>query len=205
MEIVFGTTNGAKIAYMRKTLAPIGIEVASLTDAGAPDLDIDENGGTPLENARIKAAAYYKALKRPVFSCDSGLYIDGLDEARQPGLNIRGAGSRPMDDSETTAFYAALAAEFGGRVVARYRNAICFIYDDARIFEYQGGDLTSEVFYITDKPHAKRVAGFPIDRLSVHIKSGLYYYDMDGYNEKYPDTESGYAAFFFKALAEITR
>ena len=43
------------------------------------------NGRTPLENARQKAEFYYSIFKMPVFSCDSGMYIEGLPEEEARG------------------------------------------------------------------------------------------------------------------------
>lgn len=73
-KFVYGTGNPAKLDHMRRMLAPLNLNFigAKETDITLPD--VDESGNTPLENARIKALAYYKALKRPVFACDSGLY-----------------------------------------------------------------------------------------------------------------------------------
>ena len=88
MKLIYGTTNKSKILFMRNRIEPLGIKILSLDDVNAPKLDIEENGSSPLENAKIKALAYYRELKMPVFSCDSGLYIDGLDDMRQPGINV---------------------------------------------------------------------------------------------------------------------
>jgi len=82
MKLLYGTTNKSKIDFMEKRVAHLGIELLSLTDVSAPKICVAENGNSPLENARIKAMAYYDALKMPLFSADSGLYIDGLDDAR---------------------------------------------------------------------------------------------------------------------------
>ncbi len=51
----------------------MGIEVLGLRDLGGPIPQVEEDGQTPLENARQKALAYYQAFQIPVFSCDSGL------------------------------------------------------------------------------------------------------------------------------------
>ena len=74
MKLIYGTTNKAKIEFMKKCIEPLGIEILSLNDVNAPKLDIDESGNTPVENAKIKALAYYRALRLPLFSCDSGLF-----------------------------------------------------------------------------------------------------------------------------------
>ena len=198
MKLVYGTTNKAKIHFMKRLAEPLGIEILSLDDVGAPKLDIPENGSSPLENAKIKALAYYNELKLPVFSCDSGLYIDELDDDRQPGINVRGL-KDDMTDDEARDFYSAMASEFGGKITARYQNAVCLVLDENRIIEYMGEDIASERFYIVSKPHSdlsKRKEGFPLDSISVHIESGEYYYDMPGYGEKYSEVDNGFTAFF---------
>ena len=204
MNLLYGTTNKSKIEFMQACVAPLGINILSLADVSAPKLYIEENGNSPLENACIKARAYYNALKTPLFSCDSGLYIDGLPESRQPGINVRGPGDH-MTDADATAYYAALAAEMGGKMVARYVHAICFIDRNGTVHQHMGKDIASAPFYMVDTPHAIRKEGFPLDSLSVHMASGKYYYDLaDG--QYYDDIGSGgsgnngFAAFFSRAL-----
>ena len=71
-------------------------------------------------------------------------------------------------------------------------------------YEYMGEDITSEKFWLVSKPHEKGIAakGFPLDCLSVDIKSGKYYYDIDGYSDKYLNVHDGFAAFFKRALED---
>jgi len=203
MQLIYGTTNKAKIEFMKRRVESFGIEILSLNDVNAPKMHVEENGNSPLDNARIKAIAYYKALKMPVFSCDSGLYIDGLDDARQPGINVRGKDDY-MDDDEAVRHYTALANEFGGKMAAWYQNAICLCLGDGQIYEHMGKDIASEKFYIVSKQHKNGVAakGFPLDSISVQIESGKYYYDIEGYSDKYMNVHDGFASFFKQALQE---
>ncbi|MCL2168813.1 MAG: hypothetical protein FWB74_02170 [Defluviitaleaceae bacterium] len=200
MKLLYGTTNKSKIEFMQKRVEHLGIEVLCLNDIGAPKIHIEENGSSPLENARIKARAYFEALNMPVFSADSGLYIDGLADARQPGLNVRGDGDW-MTDDDAIAHYCALAKEMGGRMTARYKNAICLILADGTVHEYMGDDIASTPFYMVDVPHHVRHEGFPLDSLSVSIKTGLYYHDMDN-NSKYAEYSADYDGFtkFFERI-----
>ena len=85
-------------------------------------------------------------------------------------------------------------------MAARYKNAICLILDETRIYEYMGDDITSEPFWLVSKPHEKRNEGFPLDCISVHIESGKYYYDINGYGEKYLEADNGFTAFFKRVL-----
>lgn len=73
MKLLYGTGNPTKLSPMRKRLQGMGIEVLGLRDLGGPIVQVEEDGQTPLENARQKALAYYQAFQIPVFSCDSGL------------------------------------------------------------------------------------------------------------------------------------
>ena len=173
MRLLYATTNAAKIQFMKKRVEPLGIELLCLSDIDAPAFDIKESGNSPLENAKIKALAYYGELKMPLFSCDSGLYIEDLDDAKQPGVNVRGQDDI-MSDEETIAYYSSLATEFGGSMTAWYQNAIYLVLDKTRVFEYMGDDITSERFLLVSKPHEKRREGFPLDSLSVNIGTGKY-------------------------------
>ena len=199
--LVYGTGNPAKLAHMRETLAPLGINVVGLKETGVKLPDVEENGDTPLENARIKAEAYYDALRRPVFACDSGLYIDGLPDREQPGVHVRLADGKRMNDEEMIAHYAAMARRLGGKALARYKNAVCLVMGDDATYEHFGDDISGEAFYIVPQPHPKRVEGFPLDSLSVHIESGAYYYDRAYQVSNIGRMGIGFQAFFRKALA----
>jgi len=199
VKLIYGTTNKSKIRFMKKRVESLGIEILSLADVDAPKLNIQENGNSPLENAKIKALAYYDALKMPLFSADSGLYIDGLDDERQPGINVRGQGDW-MSDDDAIAYYSALAKEMGGSMTARYKNAICLVLSPTEIHAYMGEDIASEPFLLVAKPHEKRREGFPLDSLSVHIRSGKYYYDDDNDFGKYSLIGDGFAAFFNRII-----
>ena len=69
MKLLYGTTNKAKIKVMEKAVRGLGIELFSLNDLNSELPMINENGRTPLENAEIKAQAYYEKFHMPVFSC----------------------------------------------------------------------------------------------------------------------------------------
>jgi len=184
--------------------ASLGLEILGLGDIGAVDFAIPEIGASPLENARIKALAYFQALQRPVFSCDSGLFIDELEDSRQPGVNVRGIGDY-MSDDDAIAYYSALAAEMGGKMTARYKNAVCLILANGEIYEYMGDDISGHRFYMVAKPHHIRNEGFPLDSISVEIASGKYYFDIDDYANKWnPDEiDDGFINFFRRVLGKF--
>ena len=196
MKILYGTTNGAKVAAMENATKLLGIELLSLNDFACELPRFEENGSTPLENSRIKAEAYYKVFGMPVFSCDSGLYFDELEEEEQPGLHVRRVNGKELSDDEMIEHYAALAAKHGGQLIGRYKNAVYFIMDDTRAYSSMDTSLSTESFLLVTKPHAKRVEEFPLDSLSKDLTSGEYYYDLPEKDVSTSAIEEGYRKFF---------
>lgn len=204
MKILYGTTNRAKFALMRSVADALKFDLIGLGEMrNVPH--ISESGKNPLDNARIKARAYYRAFGMPVFSCDSGLYFDGLPDALQPMTHIRRVGDRELTDDQMTEYYAGLSAAHGGKLVGRYKNAIYFIYDESNVFSSMDDSLSSAPFILTSVPHAKKVSGFPLDRLSVDIATGKYYYDLERNAVDELAVVKGLTAFFADALARMNR
>lgn len=203
MQILYGTTNQAKLESMRRITKPLGLEIIGLKDLNKPLPSIDESGNNPIENAKIKAKAYYDAFALPVFSCDSGLYFEGLDDSLQPGTHVRRVGEKELTDEEMITYYSQLAKEHNDRLIGKYRNAICFIVDEKTIFTSMDESLNTESFLLVNTPHRKLVPGFPLDSLSVDIASGKYYYDLEDHSVDQSAIEQGFLNFFAKALAAI--
>lgn len=201
IRLLYGTSNPAKLQHMKEILDGLNIEIQGLNDIGNLDIaPIDETGNSPLENAKLKAISYYNALKRPVFSCDSGLYIEGLEKEKQPGVHVRRVNGEKLNDNEMIDYYTNLATELGGIAKAKYKNAICLVIDEENIFEYNGEDIASEEFIITSKPHSKRINGFPLDSISIKIETGQYYMDIDKDNNCLDDYKmvKGFRKFFLE-------
>lgn len=203
MKLLYGTGNQAKLSAMRSRLEPLGIELIGLSDLKAEGKavpEVLENGNTPLENARLKATTYYEAFGIPVFSCDSGLYFDNVPEELQPGIHVRNVNGKYLSDEEMILYYAGLARQFGN-LTARYRNAICFVTGDGKLYESMDSSLDSERFIITDKPHsAVRKKGFPLDSMSIDIKTNKYYYDLSAEKLERFAVEDGFLQFFKQVL-----
>ncbi len=176
MQILYGTGNPAKLAAMQRRLAGLDMEIIGLKDVEGEIPAVPETGSSPLENARQKAMAYYNAFKRPVFSCDSGLYFENVPDEVQPGVHVRTINGKSLTDEEMIAYYGGLAEKYGD-LIAQYRNAICFVLDEDHIYEAMEESMASEKFLITAKPHEIRKPGFPLDSLSIDMQTGKYYYD----------------------------
>lgn len=202
MTVLYGTGNPAKLAAMRKRLEALHMEIIGLKDLNKDIPDVKETGKTPLENARLKAAAYYEAFRLPVFSCDSGLYFDNVPDNVQPGVHVRNVNGKQLSDDEMLSYYSGLAEKYGD-LTARYKNAICFVTDKNHIFEAMEPSMESERFIISSKPHKNGILkkGFPLDCLSVNIKTGKYYYDLAEEELDKVAVEDGFLDFFKRVLS----
>lgn len=203
MKLLYGTGNLAKLDAMSSRLEKLGIRLIGLNDLkreGYSIPEVAENGDTPLENARLKAVAYYEAFGMPVFSCDSGLYFDHVPDEVQPGVHVRNVEGKCLSDEEMIAYYASLAKKYGD-LVARYKNAICFVRDLEHIYEAMEPSMESEKFILTDRPHSTiRKKGFPLDSLSLDIKTKQYYYDLPEDKLQQIAVEDGFLKFFERVL-----
>lgn len=203
MKLLYGTGNRAKLSAMRSRLKQLDIELIGLDDLRAEGKTIPqvvEDGKAPLENARLKATAYYEAFHIPVFSCDSGLYFDNVSEAIQPGVHVRNVNGKCLTDDEMIDYYSGLVKIYGN-LVARYRNAICFVQDDTHIYEAMEPSMESEKFILTDRPHSiVRKKGFPLDSISLDIKTNKYYYDLPTNRLEQVAVEDGFLDFFKRIL-----
>ncbi len=204
MKILFGTGNQAKLFVMKRRLEKLKIELIGLNDLEAEGYtipDISEDGNSPLENARQKAWSYYEAFRMPVFSCDSGLYFDNVPDEVQPGVHVRTVNGNYLSDEQMIEYYTGLVKQYGN-LTAKYKNAICFVMDENHIYEAMDSSIESEKFILTDVPHSNiRKKGFPLDSISIDIKTGKYYYDLPAEELEQFAAEDGFLLFFQKTLS----
>lgn len=133
MKLLYGTGNLAKLSAMRNRLEQLDIELIGLNDLrveGKNVPEVKEDGNTPLENARLKAMAYYEAFQIPVFSCDSGLYFDNVPNEVQPGVHVRNVNGKCLSDDEMIDYYSGLVSSilrregYTCRSTKKYQNMI---------------------------------------------------------------------------------
>lgn len=203
MQILYGTTNQAKLDSMKRIAKCLDIEIIGLKELNTPIPVVDECGKNPLENAKLKAQIYYDTFKIPVFSCDSGLYFEKLEDSLQPGTHVRRINGKELTDDEMIIYYANLAKQHDGQLIGSYKNAIYFIFDDAHIFSRMDESLMTESFILVSKPHDRRIEGFPLDSLSVEINSMSYYYDLENVSVDKSAIDEGFKDFFKVALSKL--
>ncbi|MCK8061170.1 MULTISPECIES: non-canonical purine NTP pyrophosphatase [unclassified Fusibacter] len=201
MRLLYGTTNPAKLNSMKIALEPIGIELIGLNELEGELPEIAEDGSEPIENARQKSVAYYKTFGIPVFSCDSGMYFVDEPNVMQPGTFVRRyTGVDMYDDDQLLKHYSGVAKANGGTIKTQYINAVSLVLDKDTIIDHQGDDISSDPFLLSEKAHAKRVEGFPLDAISIDIASGRYYYDLDAESVDVEKWQRGMREFFTRHL-----
>lgn len=204
MDVLIGTTNPAKISRFTKLLSNCSVRILSPKDFSINEEPV-EDGRNPIENAQLKAAFYSRYC--PYVICnDSGLYFKELafDDPLQPGLHIRTPNGRRLNDEEMITYYAALSHSLGGKVTAYYLDAIAVCADGTlSVYKDSEAALQDGSFYLLDTPSPLRTPGWPLDSLSVHKETGIYF--VDSRSDSYlPETRAKALAdqrdFLMKAL-----
>lgn len=181
MRILLGTTNPSKVKRFSDLLRGSDVEFVTLKDL-AITAEPEEDGTTPEENAVLKAK-FYGQYFDVVICNDSGLYFEelALDDARQPGLNIRTPmqGDR-LTDGEMIDYYSKLIGELGGKVSAYYLDGMA-VYNHGNIYSFMDAEAAQKIgsFYMIEKVSTKRFEGWPLDSLSVSKETGRYFVDED--------------------------
>ena len=173
MKVLFATTNPAKVRKYKKALEEKGIELITIKDLDFK-LDIDENGKNAIENAYIKAKAYYEETKIPTLGMDVSLIIEELPPEKQIGTHIRRINGKYLSDEEEIEYFTKLAKEYGGKLTAKWVYGIV-IYNENGAKEYS---YSKDNFYFVDKPSNKINPGYPLDSISIIPEYNKYLVDL---------------------------
>lgn len=129
MKIIIATHNKHKLQEMSRILSPMGYEVVTDLDLGIELSDVEENGETFLDNARIKAEAGCKESGLPCIADDSGLCVDALNGA--PGVySARYSGIHGDDDGNNRKLLSELSGVPTEKRTAHFACAICVSFPD---------------------------------------------------------------------------
>ncbi|MCI8546266.1 MAG: hypothetical protein HFJ44_03445 [Clostridia bacterium] len=173
MKILFATTNLAKIKKYKDKLSKEGIELITINDLDFK-LDIDENGKDAIENAYIKAKAYYDATKIITIGMDNCLFIEELPKEKQPGTHVRRINGKELNDEEMIEYYSNMVKEYGGKLTAKWVYGMVMCTDKGN-FEHT---WNKSDFYLVDKACKERNPGYPLDSISVMLDNGKYWLEM---------------------------
>lgn len=180
MKVLLGTTNPSKIARFTKLLHLINIDTITL-DELMIDIDVEETGLTPEENA-IKKALIYNKYYDYVLCNDAGLYFEELkiNDPLQPGLHVRTPNNSPrLNDEEMVDYYSNLIQNLGGRVHAYYLDGIA-VGVKGNIKSYMNAFLAKKgSFLMMDKRGGTYFPGWPLDAISYHKDSLKCFTEQD--------------------------
>ena len=135
MDFLIATHNKKKQAEMQRVLEPLGINVKTAEDLGIELSEVEENGTTFYENARIKALSGCKESGLPCIADDSGICVDFLDGG--PGIySARYSGGDDEDNNDK------LLKELDGveteKRTAHYACSISCCFPDGRELKAEG-------------------------------------------------------------------
>jgi XTP/dITP diphosphohydrolase len=188
-ELIFGTTNKAKIDQIQGALGTGSIVVRGIGDFGI-NIDIPENGKTAKENAKKKAVAYAHELGRTVFAMDNALYFKGLGDDQQPGLYVRRVGGlERSSDEEMIHSYVELIETHGGRIEGWWEFGLSIAQADGSSVE---DSIISPRLFVS-KASDKVVPGYPLESIQIEPDTGKYVSEM---------SEADQAAFWQRSIGE---
>ena len=198
MKVLFATSNPAKVRNYKEKLLKSGIELLTLKDIDI-HIHVEENGKNAIENAYIKAKAYYDELEIPTIGMDNNLFIEGIPDELQPGVFVRRINGRELNDDEMIEYYTKLVKEYGGKLKARWVYGMVLISENGT-YEYS---WSYDDFYLVDKVNAKRNPGYPLDSISIDEKLNKYFVDMteeDRIKNKKQDKDDEIITFIINSL-----
>lgn len=89
LKFILASTNEHKVSELNELL-----KGSVLVEKAVQKLEVEETGDTFMENALIKAQAYYERFKKPVISDDSGLVVTSFPDL----LGVRSARFAPESE-----------------------------------------------------------------------------------------------------------
>ncbi len=136
MRLLIATHNRNKLSEYRELLTGLPFELLTLNDVGIRD-DVEENGATFAENARIKAMEYARQSGLWTLADDSGLEVDAL--GGEPGVRSkRYAGDNASDADRNAYLLDKLRETPRGKRSARFRCAIAIASPRGEVRETDG-------------------------------------------------------------------
>jgi XTP/dITP diphosphohydrolase len=127
MKILLATNNRNKLKEIKHIFAinKFVPEIITPQNISKNKLDVDENGNSFIENAEIKAKAFYKQFNIPTLSDDSGLEVEALNGS--PGLySSRFAGINANDYDNRKKLIQQLKSLGLNESPAQFRCVFCY-------------------------------------------------------------------------------
>ncbi len=172
IEVFFATKNKDKIIKMRNRLKGLDIKVITPYDINV-NIEIEENGSNVIENATLKARAYFDKIKIPTIATDSSLYVEKFDV--QPGLFIKRINGVTLNDDELEEHYINELNKIGGTSKAFYVTGLVLVQDG----KVNSIEIKEDEFIFTSNLCKHNRNYDPLSRLEYDEKIGKYFCELD--------------------------
>jgi XTP/dITP diphosphohydrolase len=134
VKLLFATRNRGKLAELERLVAGLSIEVLSLDQVAAPE--VDEDAPDFAGNAEKKARSARAATGIAALADDSGLEVDALGGA--PGVRSARYSGDHDDRANNARLLEELARIPDAERTARFRCAIAFVDEQGRLATADG-------------------------------------------------------------------
>lgn len=172
-KVLIATNNTAKVDLYREVLSEIGLVAVSPKELNL-HVDADENGTSEVENAKIKALAFYNAAHMPVIANDSGLYIDKFSAEDQPKLFVRRFGGKELSDEEMIDVFSKKLLLVGGESEGHYNVGLALVDENGELF---AKEFKPKRHFVAT-PSKTRVKGFPLSSIAYDKATNKYLSEM---------------------------
>lgn len=172
IEVFFATKNKDKIIKMRNRLKGLDIKVITPYDINV-NIEIEENGSNVIENATLKARAYFDKIKIPTIATDSSLYVEKFDV--QPGFFIKRINGVTLNDDELEEHYINELNKVGGTSKAFYVTGLVLVQDG----KVNSIEIKEDEFIFTSNVCKHNRNYDPLSRLEYDEKIGKYFCELD--------------------------
>ncbi len=136
MRLLIATHNRGKLIEYQELFAGLPLDLVTLDEVGIRE-DVEENGRSFAENARIKALAYAKQSRLLTLADDSGLEVDALNG--EPGVYSKRYAGENVTDAERNEFLLDKLRDVPrGQRTARFQCAIAIARPDGEMWETSG-------------------------------------------------------------------
>ena len=182
VEVFFATMNKDKIMKMKNRLKDLDINLITPYDINI-NIEIEENGKSVVENATLKAKAYFDKIKIPTIATDSALYVEKFEV--QPGLFVKRINGVTLNDEKLEEHYINELNKVGGKSNAFYVTGIVIV----QCGKVDSIEIKEDNFIFTSKKYEGKKGLDPLSRLEYDDKIKKYFcqlneneIDKRGYN-----------------------
>lgn len=169
-KVLLATNNPGKVERFKKLVTVAGLNVEFLTPAELEieTIDVPENGKTLVENAEIKARAYFGKVDIPILANDTGFWLstegffltpkrEALGAKKEEDLTVDEVNKMLLD------FWKDKATQNGGEVDAAWVEFFVLLKPDGEV------DVTESrrEAILTNKEFGDPPAGMPIRALYI--------------------------------------